>query len=459
MRTAKNEHTATCRATPKYMILYYSLFKLDEEYATVSSTSSAPPRSRLRLPHALRALRHRNYRLLFFGQLIAHIGFWMQATAQGWLVLRLTDAPFWLGAIAAAQSLPVLILSVPAGALADRVPKRTLLLITQGTAMTTASLLAMLIFGDAVQVWHVLIAALMVGVASAFENPARQAFTIELVGRDDLMNAIALDSTVMNGARIIGPTVAGALVAATGEGPAFLFNGVSVLAVIGGLILMRLRPFVAPPRRSNWQQMREGFAYIRSNARVRLLLLQITAHCVFGLAYFPLLPYFARNVLGADAQGFGVLASTNAAGALVAALMITLVGDRLPRVGVRSVALLSYSLLLGAFTLTRAFAVAMALLAAIGWAGIVVLTLTNTLLQMATPDDMRGRVMGVYMLVVMGVSQISGLILSSTADIIGDVPLVVGCWTIIGWFVQIYLFGQWRRLSSAAAQVAPLPRP
>jgi MFS family permease len=221
------------------VLLYYSLFKLDEECALVSSASSAPPpRSRLRLPHALRALHHRNYRLLFFGQLIAHIGFWMQATAQGWLVLRLTDAPFWLGAIAAAQSLPVLILSVPAGALADRVPKRTLLLITQGTAMAMALILALLIFSDTVQVWHVLIAALMVGIASAFENPARQAFTIELVGRDDLMNAIALDSTVMNGARIIGLAVAGALVAATGEGPAFLFNGLSVLAVIGGLLVM-----------------------------------------------------------------------------------------------------------------------------------------------------------------------------------------------------------------------------
>lgn len=423
----------------------------------VSSPVSAPPRRRFRLPHALRALRHRNYRLLFFGQLIAHIGFWMQATAQGWLVLRLTDAPFWLGAIAAAQSLPVLLLSVPAGALADRVPKRTLLLATQGTAMAMALLLALLIFSDAVRVWHVLIAALMVGIASAFENPARQAFTIELVGREDLMNAIALDSTVMNGARIIGPAVAGALVAATGEGPAFLFNGLSVLAVIGGLIMMRLRPFVAPPRQSNWRQMREGFAYMRKDARVRLLLLQITTHCVFGLAYFPLMPYFARNVLGADAQGFGILASTNAAGALTAALMITLVGDRLPRAGVRSVALLSYMLLLGAFTLTRSFALAMALLAAIGWAGIMVLTLTNTLLQMAVPDDMRGRVMGVYMLVVIGVSQVSGLFLSSVADVLGDVPLVVGCWALIGWGVQVYLFALWRRAPHDVAQVAPLP--
>jgi MFS family permease len=420
--------------------------------------SFPPLHRRFRLPHALRALRHRNYRLLFVGQLIAHIGFWMQATAQGWLVLRLTDAPFWLGAIAAAQSLPVLILSAPAGVLADRVPKRTLLLATQGTTMAMALLLALLIFSDMVRVWHVLIAALMVGIASAFENPARQAFTIELVGRDDLVNAIALDSTVMNGARIIGPAVAGALVAATGEGPAFLFNGLSVLAVIGGLLMMRLRPFAAPPHRSNWQQMRVGFGYMRRDARGRLLLLQITAHCVFGLAYFPLMPYFARNVLGADAQGFGILASTNAAGALVAALMITLVGDRLPRAGIRSMALLSYMLLLGAFTLTRSFALAMALLAAIGWTGIIVLTLTNTLLQMAVPDDMRGRVMGVYMLVVMGVSQVSGLFLSSIADVLGNVPLVVGCWALVGWGVQVYLFVLWRRAPHNAAQVAPLPR-
>lgn len=432
---------------------------LDEEFTAVPCSPSVPPlHRRLRMPHALRALHHRNYRLLFFGQLIAHIGFWMQATAQGWLVLRLTDAPFWLGAIAAAQSLPVLLLSIPAGALADRVSKRTLLLATQGTAMAMALLLALLIFSESVQVWHVLIAALMVGIASAFENPARQAFTIELVGRDDLMNAIALDSTVMNGARIIGPAVAGALVAATGEGPAFLFNSLSVLAVIGGLLMMRLRPFVAPPRRSNVQQMREGFAYMRKDARVRLLLLQITAHCVFGLAYFPLMPYFARNVLGADAQGFGILASTNAAGALAAALMITLLGDRLPRGGVRSVALLSYMLLLGAFTLTRSFVLAMALLAAIGWAGIMVLTLTNTLLQMTVSDDMRGRVMGVYMLVVMGVSQVSGLLLSSVADVLGDVPLVVGRWALVGWVVQVYLFVLWRRAPHDAAQVAPLPR-
>lgn len=416
-------------------------------------THATPPPARFRLPHALRALRHRNYRLLFFGQLIAQIGFWMQATAQGWLVLRLTDAPIWLGAIAAAQSLPVLLLSAPAGAFADRLPKRALLLMTQVVAMVIALLLAALILSNTVQVWHVLIAALMVGIASAFESPARQAFTIELVGREDLMNAIALDSTVMNGARIVGPAIAGVLVAATGEGPAFLFNGISILPVIGGLLMMRLLPFVAPPHRSHRRQIREGFAYMRRDVRVRLLLLQITTHCVFGLAYFPLMPYFARNVLGADAQGFGLLASTNAAGALIAALMITLAGERLPRVEIRSVALVSYMLLIGAFTLTRSFVLAMVLLVAIGWTGIMVLTLTNTLLQLLVVDAMRGRVMGVYMLVVMGVSQVSGLFLSSIADVIGDVPLVVGCWAMIGWVLQVYWFVQWRRMPRYAAQI------
>lgn len=409
-----------------------------------SNPSASPPRRGFRLPHALRALRHRNYRLLFTGQMIAQIGYWMQATAQGWLVLRLTDAPFWLGAIAAAQSLPVLLLSAPAGTIADRMPKRTLLLITQGTAMATALLLAFLILTNTVQVWHVLLAALLVGTASAFENPARQAFTIELVGRDDLMNAIALDSTVLNGARIIGPAAAGVLVAITGEGPAFLMNGLSVLAVIGGLLLMRLRRFTAPARRSGWRQMREGFGYIRRDPKVRFLLLQITGHCIFGLSYFPLMPYFARNVLGADVQGFGILSSMNAVGALVAALTIALFGERLPRVGLRSVGLLVYPALLGLFTLTRSFPVAMALLALIGWAGIVVLTLTNTLLQMVTPDELRGRVMGVYMLVVMGIAQLSGLLLSSVADLIADVPLVVGVWAMVGWVVQIALFVGWR---------------
>jgi MFS family permease len=408
----------------------------------------------LRLPHAMRALRHRNYRLLFCAQAIAQVGFWMQATAQGWLVLRLTDSPFWLGTIAFAQSVPVLLLSLPGGAVADRVSKRRLLLCTQAVAMTVALTMAALTLSGVVQVWHVLIAALVVGSAAALEGPARQSFTIELVGREDLINAIALDSMMLNGARIVGPAAAGALAAAIGEGPAFLLNGLSVLAVLTALALMRLSPIQAPARRGGLGQLREGLAYVWREPRVRLLLLQMGVLCVFGLAYIPLLPYFARNVLGGDARGYGLLASTNAAGALCAALMIAFLGDRLPRVRLRAIALLSYSIVLAAFTLTRSFPPAMLLLACVGWAGITALTLTNTLLQVTVPDELRGRVMSVYMLMIMGVSQLSGVLLSALAELTGNVPLTVACWTLLGWGLQLLV-----HVTHARVPLEPAPAP
>lgn len=399
--------------------------------------SAAP---RVRLPHAMRALRHRNYRLLFAGQLIAQVGYWVQATAQGWLVLRLTDSPLWLGLIAFAQSLPVLLLSLPAGAVADRAPKRTLLVITQTVAMLAALAIGGFTLAGLVQPWHVLIAALVVGIAASFENPARQSFTIELVGREDLLNAIALDSLVLNGARIIGPALAGVLAAAVGEGPGFVLYGVSVLAVLTGLVLMRLEPRAVAVPRSGLSQMREGLAYIRAEPPVRLLLMQMLVHCIFGLAYFPLLPYFAKNVLGGDARAFGALGSANAAGALLAAVIITVFGDRLSRVRLRSAALLSYSLLLAAFTLARTFPPALLLVFAVGWSGVTTLTLSNTLLQMMVPDALRGRVMSVYVLIVMGVSQLAGVLLSAMSEYTGNVPLTVGCWTMLGWCVQLAIF-------------------
>lgn len=394
---------------------------------------SLATKRRLALPPMLRALRHRNYRLLFFGQLISLCGVWMQITAQGWLVLRLTDAPIWLGVIAAAQSLPVLLLSLPAGALADRAPKRTLLLATQSVALLSALLLSLLLFSGQIQVWHVLLAALVGGIVAAVENTARQAFTIELVGREDLMNAIALDSMLFNGSRIIGPAAAGAVVAAIGEAPAFLFNSLSFLAVIVGLLLMRLQPFEAPARARGAGQLREGIAYILGEPKVRLLLLQVGLLCVFGLAYVPLLPSFARDVLGGDALVFGLLASTNAAGALGAALMIALFGDRIPRAKLVTIALLSYSIFLGGFTLARGLAPALLLIACVGWAGITSLTISNTLIQAIVPDALRGRVMSVFVMMVMGVSQVSGLLLASIAQLSGDVALTVGVWTSLGW--------------------------
>ena len=386
----------------------------------------------------LRALRHRNYRLLFFGQLISLCGVWMQITAQGWLVLRLTDSPLWLGLIAAAQSLPVLVISLPAGALADRAPKRLVLLAVQTIAMLSSLLLALLLFTGMIEVWHVLVAALVGGIVSAVENTTRQAFTIELVGREDLMNAIALDSTVFNGTRIIGPAVAGVVVATIGEAAAFLFNGLSYLAVIAGLLLMRLDDFRAPARSSGaGGDLRAGIAYILGEPKVRLLLLQVGLLAVFGLAYVPLLPSFARDVLGGDALIFGLVASANATGALCAALMIGLFGDRLPRAKLMTIALLSYSIFLGGFTLARDLLPAVLLIAGVGWSGITAFTISNTLIQAIVPDSLRGRVMSVYVLIVMGLSQVSGLMLAGIAELVGDVALTVGVWTSIGWCLLV----------------------
>jgi MFS family permease len=398
------------------------------------------PNLRLQLPAMLRALRHRNYRLLFFAQLISIAGVWMQSTAQGWLVHRLTDSPFWLGMVAAAQSLPVILLSFIAGAMADRIPKRRLLLITQSVAMACALTLAALTLTGLVQVWMVLVLALVLGTVSAFESPARQAFTIELVGREDLLNAIALDSMMFNGARVIGPAVAGIVAATIGEGLAFLFNGVSYLFVLGGLLMMRMPPFIAPPPQNRAGQLRDGLGFITRNPQVRLMVLQLALLCTFCLAYIPLLPAFASNVLGGNAITFGALASSNAAGALVAAVMIAAMGDRIPRVRMRTFALLLYSLALAAFTLARSVPLAMLLIALVGWCGITSLTLSNTLLQMIVPNEMRGRVMSVYVLLIMGVSQLAGLLLASIAQLTGDVALTVRVWTAIGWVLQMALF-------------------
>jgi MFS family permease len=415
--------------------------------------------SRLRLPAALRALRHRNYRLLFFGQLISISGVWMQATAQGWLVLRLSDSSFWLGMVAAAQSLPVLLLSLPAGALADRLPKRRVLLVTQAVAMVSSLVLALLTLTGLIQVWHVLVLALAVGCSSSFENPARQSFTIELVGRGDLLNAIALDSMMVNGARVIGPALAGILVAQIGEGPLFLYNGVSFAAVLAGLLMMRLEPFQPPPPQDRAAALRGGIAYIARDARVRLLMMQLALLCVFCLAYIPLLPAFARDVLHGNASTLGALASANAAGALVAALMIAVLGERLPRIKLRSVALLCYSLFLVGFTWSNSLALALVMIGAVGWCGITALTLSNTLLQIIVPDALRGRVMAVYVLMIMGVSQLAGLLVAGLADLAGDVALTVRVWTAVGWCLQLALFLSQRRVLQEPVRPQDAPAP
>lgn len=404
------------------------------------STSRNPVQARYRLPAMAQALRHRNYRLFFAGQLVSLTGTWMQSVAQGWLVLRLSNSPMLLGLVAAATSLPVLLFSLFGGAVADRVPKRRVLMCTQTVAMLLAFTMAILTYTHLVQVWHIVVMASMLGLVQAFDAPARQAFTIEMVGRDDLLNAIALNSSVFNAARTLGPALAGIVVAAIGEAPAFLLNGFSFLAVLAGLCLMRLPPFTPPAQQDGIRHgsiLREGLRYILDEPRIRSLLLLAGCMCLFGFVHVPMLPIFARDILHTDARGLGLLSAASGAGALTAALLLAQFSTKLPRGRVLLGAMLLYPLFLIGFTFTRSLPLAMALLSLVGWASVTGLALTNTLIQTIVPDTLRARVMSVFTMLLMGLSPFGGMAAGALAERIGNVPLVVAGCAGIAWLIVL----------------------
>ncbi len=380
------------------------------------------------LPPMLRALRHRNYRLFFFGQMASLIGTWMQFTAQGWLVLHLTDSPALLGVVALSSALPILLFSLPAGVLADRFSHHRLLFTSNLAALLLALALALLTLSGLVRFWHMLLLAFAYGITRAFEAPARQAFTIELVGRADLLNAIALNSTMFNTARTLGPALACFVIAALGEGTAFLINSISFLAVLIGLLLMRLPPFVPPPRTRRREQYAAVMKYLLNEPVVRTLLLLAGSLCLLGYVYVPLLPVFARDVLHTDAQGLGFMGAANGAGALIAALLLARFSQQM-RQGmwlVRAVLLLAP--LLAAFALVPVFGVALVLLMSMGAAGVTTLALANTLIQITVPDDLRARVMSIFVMLPLGMTALGGMLAGTLVEWSGSVALVVlGC--------------------------------
>ncbi len=360
----------------------------------------------------------------------------MQSVAQGWLVLRLSDSPFLLGATAAANSLPVLLFSLFAGTVADRFPKRRILLVTQSTAMVLAAILAFLTFSGVVQIWHVMILALLLGIVNAFDAPARQAFTVEMVGREDLLNAIALNSSIFNGARTVGPALAGMVVAWIGEGPTFLFNTLSFGAVLTSLLLMRLDTQLhRGPHRGG--MLRAGLAYIAGEPHVRALLLRAGAVSFFCFVHIPLLPIFARDILQIGATGLGWLSAASGCGSLVAALILAQLRDDAPRGKLLSIAATIYAPLLMMFTQVRSLPLALLFISLCGWAGVTTMALTNTLIQLTVPDELRRRVMSVFTLLLMGLSPLGGMLAGSIAELVGSVPTVVAGSAVIGWLLVL----------------------
>jgi MFS family permease len=368
------------------------------------------------LLRALRAFKHRNYRLFFGGQLISLSGTWMQSVAQAWLVYRLTGSAILLGFVAFAGQFPVFLFATIGGAFADRHNRHRILVATQTISMLLAFVLATLTLAHRVQVWHVFVLAALLGLVNAFDIPTRQAFVVELVGREDLINAIALNSSMFNSARIIGPSLAGVLVAAVGEGWCFFANGVSYLAVIIGLLLMTLQPRgrIHLPG-STLASIIEGFRYVGRTGPVRSLLFLLGLISLLGLPYMVLMPIFADQILHGGARGLGLLMGASGVGALIGALSLAMrQGVRgLGRLVAVSAAGFGASLIL--FSFSRAFWLSAALLMPVGFCMIVEMASSNTLIQTLVPDNLRGRVMAVYGMMLMGMAPTGALLAGALA--------------------------------------------
>jgi MFS family permease len=374
----------------------------------------------------LRALRHRNYRLFFTGQLISLTGTWMQSVAESWLVFRLTGSSALLGVTAFATQIPVLLLAGVGGTVADRSDRHRILIITQTLSMVLPLTLAALTLSGRVQVWHVFVLAACLGTVNAFDIPTRQAFVMDMVGREDLLNAIALNSSMVNGARVLGPSIAGLLVAAVGEGWCFLINGVSYIGVIAGLLMMR-GDWSRAVRRTTpaWRDALEGFQFVGRTAPVRALLLLLGVVSFAGMPYAVLMPVFARDILHGGPKSLGLLMGCTGIGALAGALTLA------TRTGVRGlgrwvmIAAGCFGVALILFSLSRIFWLSALLLIPVGGAMMVQMASSNTLIQSMVPDALRGRVMAVYSMMFMGMAPFGALWAGTVAERIGAPATVV----------------------------------
>jgi MFS family permease len=389
--------------------------------------TDAASRSRL-----LDVFRHRNYRLFFTGQAISLVGFWMQAIAQSWLVYRLTDSPFLLGLVAFAAQAPVLFVSPFAGVIADRLDRRRILFVTQGAMMASACMLAAFTLTGAVQVWHIIALAALSGTANAFDVPTRQSFTIEMVGRADLPRAIALNSIMFNGARLIGPAIAGLLVAAVGEGWCIALNGASYIGVLIGLSMMRIERSPARAPSHPLTDLREGFVYVTTHRQMRTLLLLLASSSLFGTSYLTLMPVFARDILHGGSDALGYLMAAVGAGALIGALCV----PRVPVAWLSKVPFLAaacFGVALIAFSQSTNFALSLALLVPAGFGMMMMGISTNTLVQGSVDDAMRGRVMAYYVMAFIGMVPLSALAAGALSHEIGapDTLAVGGALTVV----------------------------
>lgn len=398
----------------------------------------------------------KDFRVFWIGQVISFSGTWMQSTAQGWLVYSLTRSPLYLGIVATASSLPVLLLTLLGGVAADRFRKKKLLIITQSLSILPALLLGIMTDFKIITPLHIIIIAFSLGIINAFDLPARQSFLIEMVQRGRLTNAIALNSAAFNGARIIGPLMAGFTIAYTGVATCFYINALSFFAAIIALIKIK-----GIPIKESWstdsgikgilinyfKDLREGLRFIKGNEDILRTMVLVATFSLFGIPFVTLLPVFAEDVLMVGAKGLGYLGGASGLGAFTAAIIIAYKGEVRAKGVLMSVAALVFSLSLMAFSLSRYYPASLIILIFTGWGIVTFLALGNSFVQLTVPDGLRGRVMSVYTLLFLGLSPLGNSLIGLIADLLGA-NRAVAMGSIICLIMTILLMRGLKRLSA-----------
>jgi MFS family permease len=356
---------------------------------------------------SLGALRHRNFRLFVGGQFVSLIGTWMQQVALGWVVLEMTNSPFQVGLVSTLSALPVLIFTLYGGVVADRRNKHRLVLLLQTAMLVEALALAVLTDTGQITLLWIQVLAVIAGLLAAFEIPARQAFVVEMVGKDDLFTAVAINSTVFNATRVIGPALAGLLLAVAGAAVCFYVNAASYLAVVAGLMAMRMTSAPAQGRSGaggDLAALWEGVRYMIDNPLQRMLTILTTSFSILGFAFVPMLPVFARDVLGAGSTGYGAMMSAVGVGAALGAIGAAVWGRRVERERWILPCAIAFAVTLVGAGLAPTLGVAVVLLALVGFAWVLMAVFVNSTLQITSPDALRGRVMGFYSFMVVGLA-------------------------------------------------------
>ncbi len=369
----------------------------------------------------LRALKYKNYRLFFGGQSVSLIGMWMQSIALSWLVYRLSNSAILLGVIGFVSQIPSFILSPLAGVYADRWNRRYMLICTQALLMLQSLTLAALVLGGVVAVWHLIALALFSGIVNAFDAPARQSFVIDMIEqKEDLGNAIALNSAIFNGSRLIGPSLAGIIIAATGEGICFLINGLTYLAIIAALMAMHINPKEHLVQNTPvLQELKDGFSYVYNHIPIRSLLILVAIVSLVGMPYIVLMPIFAKEILRGGPSTLGFLMASSGVGALTGAIFLASRRDFKGTGRLIPVAAIIFGTGLIAFSFSRVFIYSCALMLMTGFGLMVQMALSNTSLQTIVDDDKRGRVMSFYTMAFMGMAPFGSLLAGSLAHRIG----------------------------------------